>query len=84
MASSHNQVKDKTNLKAKNNQNRQKIKLYGSLVTKELKKKYSSRLVGGAEIGSWSGEDSWQGGGWRTRAVEAAVGGEGSPTFACG
>ena len=45
-------MKDKTNLKAKNNQNRQKIKLYGSLVTKELKKKYSSRLIGGAEMGS--------------------------------
>ena len=37
-----------TNLKTKNNQNCQKIKLYGSLTTKELKKKLS-RLVGGAE-----------------------------------
>ena len=30
-----------------NNQNCQKIKLHGSLTTKELKKKHSSRLVGG-------------------------------------
>ena len=39
-------------LKTKNNQNCQKIKLYGSLTTKELKKKRSSRLLGGAEMGS--------------------------------
>ena len=38
-----------TNLKTKSNQNCQKIELYGSLTTKELKKKHSSRLVGGAE-----------------------------------
>ena len=37
-----------TNLKTKNNQNCQKIKLYGSPKTKELKK-HSFRLVGGAE-----------------------------------
>ena len=37
-----------TNLKTKNNQNCQKIKLYGSLTNKELKKKHSSRPVGGA------------------------------------
>ena len=36
-----------TNLKTKNNQNCQKIELYGSLTTKELKKKHSSRLVRG-------------------------------------
>ena len=42
-----------TNLKTKNNQNCQKIELYGSPTTKELKKKLSSRLVGGAEMGSW-------------------------------
>ena len=55
-----------TSLKTKNNQNCQKIKLYGSLTTKELKKKYSLSLVGGADMGSWGGEDSWQGSGWRT------------------
>ena len=37
-----------TNLKTKNIQNCQKIELYGSLTTKELKKKHSSRPVGGA------------------------------------
>ena len=55
-----------TNLKTKNNHNCQKIKLYASLTTKEFKKKYSSRPVGGAETGSWGDEDSQQGGSWRT------------------
>ena len=41
-----------TNLKTKNNQNCQKTELYGSLTTKELKKKHSSRLVGGVETAS--------------------------------
>ena len=40
-----------TNLKTKNNQNCQKIELYGSPTTKELKKKYSFRLVGGVGNG---------------------------------
>ena len=48
-----------TNLKTKNNQNCQKIELYGSLTTKELKKKHLYRLVGRAE-------DAQQGGNWRT------------------
>ena len=43
-----------TNLKTKNNQNCQKIELYGNPTTKELKKKHSRRLVGGAERGSWT------------------------------
>ena len=47
-----------TNLKTKNNQNCQKIKLYGSPTTKELKKKHSSRLAGGVEMGSWGREDA--------------------------
>ena len=64
-ASPHNQKKD-NKFKNKNNQNCQKIELYGSPTTKELKKKHSSRLVGGAEMGSWGGEDAWQGGGWLT------------------
>ena len=55
-----------TNLKTKKPQNRQKIKLYGSPTTKELKRKYSYRLVRGAEAGSGGGEDVWQGGGWRS------------------
>ena len=49
-----------TNLKTKNNQKYQKIELYGSLTTNELKKKHSSRPEGGVA------EDTQQGGGWRT------------------
>ena len=65
------------NLKTKNNQNFQKIILYGSPTTKELKKKHSSRPVGGTKMGSCGREDKRQGGGWRT---SWRVGG---PTFAC-
>ena len=62
------------NLKTKNNQNCQKIKLYGCLTTKELKKKPSSRLVGRVETGSWV-----------ERTCGKAVAGRlGSPTFASG
>ena len=42
-----------TNLKTKNNQKCQKIELYRSPTTKELKEKHSFRLVGGVETGSW-------------------------------
>ena len=55
-----------TNLNTKNNHNCQKIKLYGSLTTKELNKKHSSRLVERAEMGCWGREETWQGGGWQT------------------
>ena len=55
-----------TNLKTKNTQNCRKIKLYGSPTTKELKKKHSSRPVGGAETGSQGTEDSQQGSGWQS------------------
>ena len=65
--------KTTTNLKTKNNQNWQKIKLCGSLTTKELKKKHSFRRVGGAETGSQGEEDLQQG----------RAGGPGSPTFVC-
>ena len=37
--------------------------MYGSPTTKELKKRHLFRLVGGAEMGSWGGEESWLGGG---------------------
>ena len=70
-----------TDLKTKSNQNCQKIELYGSLTTKELKKKHSSRLVGRAEMGSWGREDSRQGNGYRTWVGESAADGEGSATF---
>ena len=73
-----------TNLKAKNNHNCQKIKLYGSLTAKELKKKHSSIPVGGTEMGSWEGEDTGQGGSLRTGVGEAAAYGAGGPTFVCG
>ena len=52
-----------TNLKTKTDQNFHKIKLYGIPTTKELKKKHSSRLVGGVEMGSRGGEDAEHGGG---------------------
>ena len=51
-------------IKKKNNQNCQKIELYGSSTTKELNKRHSFRLVGEAETGSWGGKDSQQGGSW--------------------
>ena len=41
-------------MKNKNNQTCQKIELYGNPTTKELKKKHSFRLVGGAETSSWA------------------------------
>ena len=56
-----------TDLKTKSSQNCQRVELYGSLTTKELKKKHAFGLVGGAEMGSQGGEDVWQSGGWRTR-----------------
>ena len=62
----HTTKRTTTNLKKKNNQNFQKIELYGSPTTKELKKKYSFRPVGGTGRGSQGGEDSWKDGGWRT------------------
>ena len=72
---------ERTNLKAKNNQKCQKIELYGSLTTKELKKKHSPRLVGGAETGSQAertGSEAAAGG-----PDEAAAGRAGGPTFSC-
>ena len=66
-ASSHKQKKDNNKFKRKkNNQNCQKTKLYRSLTAKELKKKHSSRAVGGANMGSLSGEDAKQGSSWNT------------------
>ena len=61
-----------TNLKTNSNQNCQKIKLYGSPATKDLKKKHSFRLVAEAEMGSWGRED-----------MDKEAGGPGSPIFAC-
>ena len=73
LASSHNQKKDDNQFKNKNQQNGQKIKLHGNLTTKMLKKKPSSRPVGGAEMGSWV----------RRTHGKAAAGRPVKPTFAC-
>ena len=70
-----------TNLKTKNNQNCQKIEQYGSPITKELKKKHSSGLVGGAEMGSWV--ERIRGKAEAGGPGEVAAGTQGSPTFAC-
>ena len=67
-----NQKTDKLK-KKKVTHNCQKIKLYGGLTTKELKKKRSSRFIGGTE-------DWQQGSGWRTRAGEAEAGRWGGKT----
>ena len=72
-----------TNLKTKNNKNYQKIELYGSLTTKELKKKHSFRPVGGAEMGSQGREDARQGSSWRTGEGKVMAGGAAGPTFVC-
>ena len=64
-ASSHNQEKDNDQLKKKTKNNCQKIELYGSPTTKELKKKHSTRLAGGAEMGSQGREDMRQDGSWQ-------------------
>ena len=68
-----------TNLKTKNNQNCQKIKLYGSPTTKELKKKHSSRLVGGAEMSSQADRICSKAAAGRLGNVVA--GGAGGPIF---
>ena len=62
-----------TNLKTKNNQNCQKIYLCGSPTAKELKKKHSSRPVGG--VGTRSRVERTGG--------KATAGGPGSHTSAC-
>ena len=79
----HNQKKDNNKFKNKKiNQNCQKIELYGSLTTKELEKKHSSRLVEGAETGSWvERTHSKVAAG---RLGKAVAGGPGDPTFVCG
>ena len=45
-----------TNLKTNNTQNCQKIELYESMTTNDLKKPHSSRLVGGVEMRNWNRE----------------------------
>ena len=87
----HTTERTTTNLKKNNNQKFQKIKLYGNLTTKELKKKHSARLLGVVQTGSPGGEDSQQCSHWQTGADEAVAGGPGTvvagrsggATFAC-
>ena len=66
----------------KKNENCQKIKLYGNLTTKELKKKHSFRQEGWRQaarvekmLSKASHLEDWAG--------EAAAGGAGGPTCAC-
>ena len=49
-----------TNLKTKNNQNCQRIELYGSLTTKELQTKHLSRPAKGAEMGGQAEMGRWE------------------------
>ena len=74
------QINDLEQKKEINNQNSQKTDLYGSPTTKNLKEKQSSRLVGGAEMGSQGGEGQpgrrGAAGAERTH-VKAAAGGPG-------
>ena len=72
----HNQKKDNNKFKTKHKQNCQRIKLHGSLTTKELKKKHVSRLVGGVKKGSQGKVVELVG--------EVVAGRLGGPTFACG
>ena len=62
-----------TNLKTKNTQSCQKIELYGSPTTKDLKKPYSSRQVGGVETGSWGREKAVLAARGQQRPVEWVV-----------
>ena len=66
-----------TNLKTKNSQNCQKIQLYGSPTTKELKKKHSSILVGAAETAARTeracGKAEARRPGWAWRQLEDHV-----------
>ena len=70
-----------TNLKTKSNQNWQKINLYGSPTTKELKKKHSFRQVGGAEMSSWAERTHGKvAAGGPCKGLACRLGG---PTFKC-
>ena len=69
----HNQKKDNNKLKNKKQPELTETELYGSLTTKELKKKHTSRPVGGVKMDS---------GVERTRS-KVVDGRPGGPTFAC-
>ena len=63
----HTTDRTTTNLKTKNNLNCQKIKLYKSPTTKELKKKFIQDGRRGRD-GQPDRENLWQHSNWRTRA----------------
>ena len=73
----HTTKRRTTNLKTKNSQNCQKIQLYGSPTTKELKKKHSSILVGAAETAARTeracGKAEARRPGWARRQLEDHV-----------
>ena len=82
-ASLHNHIKElQLNLKTDDNLNCQKIELYGSPTTKDLKKPHSSRWVGGTETQRQGGEVR------RLGVVQRGGGsggmGTGGPTFTWG
>ena len=79
---SHATTKRITTKSKNNSQNFQKIKLYGSLTTKDLKKPQSSRWVGWAEMQRWGREV--RRGGAAQRGSGGGGMGKGGPTFMCG
>ena len=70
----YNEKKD-NKCKTKNNQTCQKIKLYGSLTNKDLKKPYLTRQVGEVELRSGDGEEVvwWQRGSWQNGQFHSHV-----------
>ena len=72
-----------THLKTKNNQNCQKIELYGSPTTKELKKMFiqTGRRGGHGQPGEKGGVAMWC---LEDQAGKAAARRLSSPTFVCG
>ena len=72
-----------TKSQTNNSQNCQKIELYGSPTTKDLKKPYSSRWAGGAEMQRQGGEARRLGVAWRGGSNADKMG-TGSLIFMCG
>ena len=77
----HTTKRRTTNSETKNNHKCQKIELYGSPTTKEIKKKHSSRPVRGAETGSRKERTHSKAvAGGLAEVVACSLG---SPTFTC-
>ena len=73
LCSLHSHRELQLNLKTNDTQNCQKMELYGSPTTKDLKKPHSSGQVGEAGMQAK-----------RRSVTERGSGGMGSPTFTCG